>query len=104
MCGSLRSPPECSKQRFPAATPHVGQETASKCLGIMSLILIRKGYLNSFRKAVRFETLRKECSEMIERSECLLRTGFPSASLTQCLIDAVVSMGPRNTQLEPTLH
>jgi hypothetical protein len=45
MCGSVRSPPACSKQRFPAATPHVGQGTASKCLGVMSPILIRKGYL-----------------------------------------------------------
>ena len=59
MCGSLRRPPPCSKQRFPVATPHVGQGTASKCLGVMSPILIRKDYPNSFRKAVRFETLRK---------------------------------------------
>ena len=117
----VRSPPACSKQRFPAATPHVGQGTASKCLGVMSPILIRKGYLNSFRKAVRFGTLR----------------GLPSAMLTQCLIDAargqvlqrlptvpetafepvidassrgtwtinvVESMGRRNTQLELTGH
>jgi hypothetical protein len=40
MCGSVRNPPACSKQRFPAATPHVGQGTASKSLGVMSPILM----------------------------------------------------------------
>ena len=59
MCGSLRRPPECSKQGIPAATPHVGQGTASKVSGGMSPIRIRKRYHQTFRKTVRFGTLLK---------------------------------------------
>src|ERR1700687_1740343 len=38
-CDSERSPPECSKQRSPAATPHVGQGTEENCSGVSSFIL-----------------------------------------------------------------
>jgi hypothetical protein len=40
MCDSERSPPECSKQVSPAATPHVGQGTEENCFGVISFILI----------------------------------------------------------------
>src|SRR6267378_7996084 len=59
MCGSVRRPPECNKQGIPAATPHVGQGTASKVSGGMSPIRIRKRYHQTFRKTVRFGTLLK---------------------------------------------
>jgi hypothetical protein len=39
-CGSKRSPPECSSQPCPAATPHVGQGMEDHCLGVRSFILI----------------------------------------------------------------
>src|ERR1700682_166225 len=40
-CGSERGAPECSTQRFPAATPHVGHGTEDNCLGVSSFFLIR---------------------------------------------------------------
>src|SRR6266446_1565387 len=36
-CDSERGPPEFSTQRFPAATPHVGQGTEDNCLVVSSL-------------------------------------------------------------------
>src|SRR5712664_1639038 len=59
MCGSLRRPPECSKQGIPAVAPHVGQGTASKVIGAMSPILIGKRYHERVRKTVCFGTLLK---------------------------------------------
>jgi hypothetical protein len=41
-CGAERRAPECSTQRFRAATPHVGQGTEDNCLGESSLIFIKK--------------------------------------------------------------
>ena len=43
-CGFERGAPESSTQRFPEATPHVGQGTEDNCLGVSSLIFIRKEY------------------------------------------------------------
>jgi len=40
-CGSERGAPECSTQRFPAATPHVGHGTEDICLGVSSFFFIR---------------------------------------------------------------
>jgi hypothetical protein len=57
MCGSLRSPPECSKQRIPAVTPHAGHGTARNIAAIRSLILIQTSDPGIFRKTVRFGTL-----------------------------------------------
>jgi hypothetical protein len=42
-CGSERRPPACSKQRWPGATPHVGQGTERNSFGFMSLIFIQIG-------------------------------------------------------------
>jgi hypothetical protein len=39
-CGSERRAPECSTQRIPAATPHVGQGTEFTCLGVSSFFFI----------------------------------------------------------------
>ncbi len=39
-CGSERGAPECSTQRSPAATPHVGQGTEDNCLGVSSFFFI----------------------------------------------------------------
>ena len=57
MCGSLRRPPECSKQRIPAATPQVGQGTARNIPADRSLILIETSYAEIFRKTVFFGAL-----------------------------------------------
>src|ERR1700683_4243524 len=43
-CGSERGAPECSTQRFPAATPHVGHETEDICLGVSSFFFIHSEY------------------------------------------------------------
>jgi hypothetical protein len=40
-CGAEREAPECTTQRLPAATPHVGQGTDNNCLRVMSEILIQ---------------------------------------------------------------
>jgi hypothetical protein len=40
MCGFERGAPESSTQRFPAATPHVGQGTEDNCLGVSSFFFI----------------------------------------------------------------
>jgi hypothetical protein len=39
-CGSERTAPECSTQRCPAATPHVGQGTEDDCFGLRLLFFI----------------------------------------------------------------
>jgi hypothetical protein len=57
MCGSLRRPPECSKQRIPAATPHVGQGTARNIPAGSSLILIEASYAGIFCTTVCFGAL-----------------------------------------------
>src|ERR1700675_2344911 len=38
-CGSLRGIPESSTQRFPAATPHVGQGTEEICLAVRGFFI-----------------------------------------------------------------
>src|SRR3981189_304841 len=60
MCNSERSAPECSKQRCPAATPHVGQGTEDNCAGVRSFILMGTGCLKKCGKAVRFGTLSRK--------------------------------------------
>ena len=54
MCGSLREPPAASKQRIPAATPHIGQGTASNIFAVSSRIRIGTGYSVARTKTVRF--------------------------------------------------
>jgi len=39
-CASERGAPECSTQRFPAGTPHVGQGTEDNCVGVSSFFFI----------------------------------------------------------------
>src|SRR6266404_9073610 len=56
-CGSVRGEPECSKQRSPAATPHVGQGTDDNCSGVSSLMRIQRGYDKIGWKTVRFGTV-----------------------------------------------
>ena len=41
VCGSLRKPPECNRQRCPAETPQEGQRTEDNCLSVKSRILMR---------------------------------------------------------------
>jgi hypothetical protein len=41
MCGSERRPSECSTQRFPAGTPHVGHCTEDNCLGVSSFFFVK---------------------------------------------------------------
>jgi hypothetical protein len=61
-CGSVRSRPECSKQRFPAGTPHVGQGTASNSLGVRPFNLTRAGCAKTRWKAIQFGM---QCSEFV---------------------------------------
>ncbi len=56
-CASLRRPPECNKQRMPAATPHVGQGTENNCFAVRLLVLIWIGCDKTSRKTVSFRTL-----------------------------------------------
>jgi hypothetical protein len=40
VCGSLRRPPACSRQRCPAGTPHIGHGSEGNCFLVKSLIFI----------------------------------------------------------------
>jgi|SRR6267143_4837913 len=57
-CGSVRRPPECNKQRIPAATPHVGQGTEDNCSGVSSFLFnSEQDAIALSRETVQFETL-----------------------------------------------
>jgi hypothetical protein len=58
-CGSERRPPECNKQRWPEATPHVGQGTEDNCSGVRSRILIVIECDKKRRNSVQFGTVLK---------------------------------------------
>src|SRR5258706_1992219 len=58
-CGSERRPPECNKQRWPEATPHVGQGTEDNCPGVRSRILIDIECDKKHRNSVQFGTVLK---------------------------------------------
>jgi hypothetical protein len=57
ICNSERGAPECSKQRFPAATPQVGQGTEDNWVGVRSFILMGTECDKKCRKSIRFGTL-----------------------------------------------
>jgi hypothetical protein len=84
--GSERGPPECSKQRAPAATPHVGHGTESNCFGVKSAILIPPEYGKHPRKTVLFETPRDSVHE-IAVSDCGQTRFGASATITCCLTE-----------------
>jgi hypothetical protein len=46
-CGSLRRPPDIITQRFPRATPQVGQATAEICFAVISFFPIREQSCNT---------------------------------------------------------
>jgi hypothetical protein len=56
-CGSERRAPECSTQRFPAATPHVGQGTEDNCFAVRSFFFILRRCDKTSRKTVPSRTL-----------------------------------------------
>jgi hypothetical protein len=56
-CASERGAPECSKQRSPGATPHVGHRTASNCFAVRSLFLICLQCDKTSRKTIPYRTL-----------------------------------------------
>jgi hypothetical protein len=93
VCGSLRKPPECNRQRCPAETPQEGQRTEDNCLSVKSRILMRMRLLQERYK-----------NRSIPHTSCLRTSKRPKTSgkPVQVLINAVVSMGRRNTQPEPT--
>src|SRR5467141_1709832 len=53
-CGSVRRPPECSKQGSPGATPHVGQGTEKHSFAVRSLFFILIQYGKTSLKTVPF--------------------------------------------------
>jgi hypothetical protein len=87
MCGSSRNPPRCSKQRFPAATPHVGQGTASKCFGVTSPVLTRKVTLSPFVKVCDLRH-HKECG--LEGLTGRARTPYRYANKPPAQIEAMI--------------
>src|SRR5713226_3719459 len=70
--GLERGAPECSTQRFPAGTPHVGQGTEDNCLGVRSLIFIWIRCDKTSRKTVPFRTLCEPASETVDSTGQLL--------------------------------
>src|SRR5882762_9456130 len=56
-CDSERSAPECSRQRFPAGTPHVGQGTEDNCVGVRSFMRMWVACYRTRGKAIQFGTL-----------------------------------------------
>jgi hypothetical protein len=68
-CGSDRGVPDCSRQRFPGAAPHVGQGTDNNCFVVSSLFFIYIGYGKGSRLAV----FPAHCSHQL--FETLDRTG-----------------------------
>ena len=85
-CGSERGPPECSKQRAPAPTPHVGHGTESNCFAVKSPILIPPEYGKYPRKTVLFQTPRDSRRE-IAVSDCEQTRFGASATITCCLTE-----------------
>jgi len=55
-CGAERGAPDCSKQPFPEATPHVGQGTERTIFGARSFFFIGVRCAKKCCKAVRIET------------------------------------------------
>ena len=88
MCASLRRPPECNKQRMPAATPHVGQGTENNCFAVRSLVLIWIGCDKTSRRTVPFGTL---CAPAIEN--CRSYRTFVGDKASHRLMDPM----PRST-------
>jgi hypothetical protein len=90
-CGSERRPPECSKQRWPGATPHAEQGTEDNCSGVRSRSLIQIGCMQASCNTVQNGTVRGlilgNC-----RSYCLAGgTGLPRSNGTK---SGAVSGGP----------
>src|SRR6266849_2465661 len=56
-CDSERSALECSRQRCPGGTPHVGQPTEDNCVGVRSFILTGAACHKSCGKAGPFGTI-----------------------------------------------
>jgi hypothetical protein len=50
-CGSERGAPECSTQRSPTATPHVGQGTETSCAGVSSFFFTSGRYSKAGQKS-----------------------------------------------------
>ncbi len=81
-CGPERGAPECSKQRSPVATPHVGHGTENNCFAVRSLFLIWVRYDKTSRKTVPFRTL---CAPAIGNCRSYRRAvvmGFPTDQWT----------------------
>ena len=79
-CDSERSAPECSRQRFPAATPHLGQGTEESCSLVRSRILTQLGCDKTYGKAVRFGTVAGESGNVRDsRQDLTSYKAIPSA-------------------------
>ena len=85
--GSMRGAPECSKQRAPAATPHVGHGTESNCFGVKSPILIPSEYDENTRKAVLFRTPSDLTRRNVVVSDGRQTRFGASATTTYCLTE-----------------
>jgi len=68
MCNSVRSPPECSRQRFPAGAPHVGQGTEDNCSEVRSFMRMGTDWNKTQEKAASFGTDRGKKNKARGRS------------------------------------
>src|ERR1700726_700089 len=55
-CGSERGAPECTTQRRPAATPHVGHGTDDNCFVVSSFFPVENCPMTPYRKTIPFGT------------------------------------------------
>jgi hypothetical protein len=56
-CGSERGAPQCTPQRRPAATPHVGHGTDDNCFVVSSFFPVENCPMTPYRKTIPFGTL-----------------------------------------------
>src|ERR1700686_4155597 len=56
-CGSERGAPQCTTQRRPAATPHVGHGTDDNCFVVSSFFPVENCPMTPYRKTIPFGTL-----------------------------------------------
>ena len=79
----------------PTANPHVSGNVRG--YGLLHLKLISK-FSYEFTEIQFYECSFLTCAVMV------VLVNSKVVSVSQCLVSRVVSMGRRNTQLEPTLH
>jgi hypothetical protein len=79
-CGSERGAPQCTTQRRPAATPHVGHGTDDNCFVVSSFFPVENCPMTPYRKTIPFGTLLGTSRSPGESQLLLLINALPESS------------------------